>query len=250
MSIYWKQLRTKFIILAENKETALIAMKQLPGKERWKDEFPDVHFEGISCTKREDKWHYRFEDVLSLEEALLEWGWKTQLDADGNIIGLVTQSINQGDDDILFEAITPWVETGSEIQIINEKGGYFAYRFDDGKMKIVSLAYDESGFSAVVDDFCGEMVEYYQPLGEDSVTNENDDKVYVVDAVIDGRLLYSYSDGEIDDQQTVKVDGGVVVVAFQDNHYQFYYCPWDPDIEAHLPVYFIGSYEATSPSRM
>jgi len=56
--------------------------------------------------------------VSTLEEALSVWHWKPSTDSGGNIIDLICTIDKEGDDDILFHTIAPFVTSGSYIKVV------------------------------------------------------------------------------------------------------------------------------------
>lgn len=146
MSIGMKQLGSDIKIVAAKKLLALEAIKLLPGKERNLDLEPHNHFHGADYTELEwdtrgnvTKFRYFFMDVNTTEEALESWSWHPEMDGDGNITKLTFMALNEGDYDILFRQIAPFVEPGSWIEMANDEGFHYLYFFNGIKVKYVRL---------------------------------------------------------------------------------------------------------------
>lgn len=71
----------------------------------------------------------------TLEEAMKEWAWELILDDNGNVddIDFIGEKI--GDDLILFEAIAPYIEKDSYIEMYGEDGYRWRWIFDGEKCK-------------------------------------------------------------------------------------------------------------------
>lgn len=119
-------MEAQFRILAEKKEYALKAIKELKGKGTIQGR-AGRHFSWVEDSK--------FVDVQYLEEALKAWRWYPKNDTDGNIIGISFEGEKAGDDKILFDAIAPFVEDESYIQMRGEEEDIWRWEFDNGKCK-------------------------------------------------------------------------------------------------------------------
>lgn len=133
------QLRTSFKILSENKRAVLAAIKKMPGKERDLDICPDNHFAYIDFEPVDNGRRYLFEDSETLEAALRQWHWFPKNDELGNIVDLAFYGLCDGDYDILFAVIAPWIEPGSYVEMVNEEGCRFRFNFQNGKVSEVNL---------------------------------------------------------------------------------------------------------------
>ena len=78
-----------------------------------------------------------FLDATSFEDAIYAWRWECAKDDFGNVIALDFIGEKIGDDIILFQAIAPWVKSGSYIAIEGEDGYRWSWMFGDGKCKEV-----------------------------------------------------------------------------------------------------------------
>ncbi len=109
-----------FHILAKNKENALAAIKALADK--------DTHYAWVSTEN--------FVRAKSLPEATKVWGWHIEEDPEsGNIVGIDFFGEKLGDDKILLDAIAPFVEPGSFIEMSGEDSAIWRWAFN-GKICI------------------------------------------------------------------------------------------------------------------
>lgn len=74
-----------------------------------------------------------FVDAGNVEKALKSWRWHPEFDTDGNVVSIEFWGEKLGDDKVLFEAIAPWVKSGSYIEMQGEDGTMWRWCFDDGK---------------------------------------------------------------------------------------------------------------------
>lgn len=123
------QYDSDFKILAANKPAALDAIQRLAGRETITDS-TGRHFSWVSTDD--------FLRADTLEEALKAWRWGTETDDDGNTIGISFQGQKLGDDALLFEAIAPYVEDGSYIDMQGEDGSIWRWIFENGKVEDLS----------------------------------------------------------------------------------------------------------------
>lgn len=82
--------------------------------------------EKLNRIKKED-----YESALTLPELMLACRWKPTLDQNGAIIGLECSGVKVAEEDLLFEALAPYVVSGSFVEYIRE--GYQAnekHRFE------------------------------------------------------------------------------------------------------------------------
>ncbi len=134
MTTLVRQMRTSIKILVKNKANVLQTILMMPGKERNLDICQDNSFEWIDFKFVEGQRHYLFEEATSLEEALELWHWRPEVDEAGNIVNLTFTGRCDGDYDILFKQIAPWIEPGSFIEMVYEEGQHSRYFFHNGKM--------------------------------------------------------------------------------------------------------------------
>ena len=100
---------------------ALAAIKALAGGETIHD-CSGPHFSWVDSQD--------FTSAKTLEEALRAWRWDPSLDDEGNIESLWFVGEKLGDDKILFQAIAPFVEPGSYLQMIGDDDSIWRWRFD------------------------------------------------------------------------------------------------------------------------
>ena len=61
---------------------------------------------------------------------MASWRWEVEEDEDHNIISINFCGEKSGDDLILFDAIAPFVEPGSMIEMLGEDGAKWRWIFD------------------------------------------------------------------------------------------------------------------------
>ena len=126
MGYLMEQQNTEFKILAANKALALEAVKKLVGCETITDS-TGRHFSWVDSGT--------FLRADTLEEALKAWRWGTETNNDGNIVNIGFTGQKLGDDAMLFNAIAPFVENGSYIQMIGEDDTIWRWTFENGQME-------------------------------------------------------------------------------------------------------------------
>ena len=75
----------------------------------------------------------RFAEVKTLKDAIGEWQWDIEMQKDGSVDGIYFSGDKSGDDIQLFEAIAPYVESGSYIEMSGEDGTIWRWKFEEGK---------------------------------------------------------------------------------------------------------------------
>lgn len=122
--IYVKE--QKFCIKAENHPKVMEAIRSLEGKETIFDYEP--HFMFI-LTKE-------VKAAKNISDLFKAWRWEIEFDSSGDIGYLQFIGEKLGDEDIFFEAIAPYVESGSYIQVFDDDGEIWRWCFEQGKMLI------------------------------------------------------------------------------------------------------------------
>jgi len=118
---------TKFRIKAANKAAALEAVRALA-----KDGARMSYYNG---RERRFSWVTTDDFTLAktLEVALEAWRWPAVVDEKtGDIVGIEHHGEKLGDDPVLWDAIAPFVESGSYIQMSGEDGNVWRWCFKDG----------------------------------------------------------------------------------------------------------------------
>ena len=87
-------------------------------------------------------------NCITVEDALKEWRWYPEFDGRGNISYIQFQGEKSGDEDKLFDAIAPYVDSGSFIQMHGEDGCIWRWVFDGKTYDNVGANID---FEAIVD---------------------------------------------------------------------------------------------------
>jgi len=124
---YCMQLRdSDFRIKKSNFAPALAAIKDLAGKETIHDS-SGTHFSWVDTN--------RFLSAETLEDALEAWRWEVSLDKSGDIKYIYFIGEKSGDDEMLFKAIAPFVESDCYIEMQGEDGAMWRWVFSDGKMQ-------------------------------------------------------------------------------------------------------------------
>ena len=117
-----EQRDASFKIKKENFDKALLAIKEL------------VNQAEKMRGGRDYSWviNSNLVNARTVWEAMDEWRWETEMYGEdiGNIY-FVGEKI--GDDKVLFDAIAPFVEDGSFIEMQGEDGALWRWLFNDGK---------------------------------------------------------------------------------------------------------------------
>lgn len=124
MGYYIKQVRAKFFITKDQKDAALEAIRKLAGGETIKDA-SGKHYSWVRTEN--------FVRAESLKEALEMWRWGITLDPNRNVVGISFGGEKAGDDKILFDAIAPFVQDESYIEMSGEDGERWRWLFTGGK---------------------------------------------------------------------------------------------------------------------
>lgn len=124
MGYYMHQMSESFMIRKEKQDAAMLAIKSLSGKETIKNS-GGRHFSWV-----DQDFATKYDNLNDMMKA---WRWMPEFDEDGNIIRLEFTGEKYGDDDILFEAIAPYVEAGSFIEMLGEEGERWKWKFNGEK---------------------------------------------------------------------------------------------------------------------
>lgn len=115
MGYCMSQQETVFKIKRENHINALDAIKKLSGEETYGNRF---------------SWVGDFSKTKTLSGALECWRWEPIQDEHYNIVDINFCGEKLGDDFTLFQAIAPYVESGSMIEMLGEDGAHWRWVFD------------------------------------------------------------------------------------------------------------------------
>lgn len=121
MGYYMNQLSTQFVIKRENLPNVTKAIKNLHGKETIGDS-SGKHFSWVSN---------HFYEINTAQLLLEAWRWVPKFDDNGDIIELKFRGEKWGDEKFLFEAIAPFVENNSWIEMEGEEGSKWKWVFVD-----------------------------------------------------------------------------------------------------------------------
>lgn len=114
---YYIDVIAQFRIPADKKEDALRAVRAL--KE-----------DGSTYSWVNDDFALRG----TLKETLEDWRYDIDEDKDGNVVGIYFAAQKLGDDDMLFNALAPYVDAGSYLEVSGEEGAQWRWTFDGTKM--------------------------------------------------------------------------------------------------------------------
>ncbi len=121
MGYHMSMMEVSFRLSKTRSAEALAAIKALAGSETIHDgsgeHFSWVDTQGVTSAK-------------TLEDALRAWRWDPSADDAGNIESLWFVGEKLGDDMRLFQAIAPFVEPGSYLQMIGDDDSIWRWRFD------------------------------------------------------------------------------------------------------------------------
>ena len=138
MGYYMSQVDGLFTIKAEYKNKALEAIKAMFEPERLKNE---AQGGGWNAGKKTSSWYSWIDTERSLacktlEAAIKEWGWEVETDPDesGDIINVYFPENKQGQENLMFKAIAPFVEAGSFLHMMGEDSNQWRWFFDGEKM--------------------------------------------------------------------------------------------------------------------
>lgn len=127
MGYYMSQVEAVFSIPADKVDAAHKAVQALSGKETIED-----------SSGRHFRWvHNNFAASPDLQRIMMEWRWKLRFDLSGNAAEIYFNGEKAGDDEILFDAIAPFVKDGSYIEMRGEDGECWRWVFDSGKCTVV-----------------------------------------------------------------------------------------------------------------
>jgi len=114
-----------FHIRKENLSEALRGLKEVAGKGN-----PD---------NRNTTWAWvdmrQLGEATTLGDAMRACRWDLDFAEDGKVCGINFEGEKLGDDAQLFDALAPWVEDKSYVQMAGEDGELWRWTFDNGQMK-------------------------------------------------------------------------------------------------------------------
>lgn len=126
MGYHITQRASEFKIKSENKAKALEAIKALATQTSRMGGGSSTGERWFAWVPTED-----FVKATTLPEAMGAWRWSVSEDEKtGDIIDIGFNGEKLGDDEILLEAIAPYVEPGSYIEIEGEEGALWRWLFD------------------------------------------------------------------------------------------------------------------------
>lgn len=104
-------------------------------------------------TKQQFAWvsTETFANAKTLKESLEEWRWDIEMKEDGSVDGISFSGEKIGDENHLFEAIAPYVESGSYIEMSGEDGLIWRWKFEKGKCTEEAAILDWDGNTQIVE---------------------------------------------------------------------------------------------------
>jgi hypothetical protein len=124
MGIHIHQWDSTFHIKKENFAGAVKALKDLSERT---DLMDNGKFTWVSIN---------YVELTDLQKILECWRWSSTLDEDGDIADICFEGESYGDDEILFEALAPFVEDGSCIQMSDDYLDQWRWKFVNGELVI------------------------------------------------------------------------------------------------------------------
>jgi hypothetical protein len=159
MGYYMDQLDADFTIESENIRKVIRAIKALDGAEDEKGANGATYKDGKLASKHYAWVSNNFSKGKRTAQALFsEWRWVVTTDGDevdSPIIGIQFEGQKLGDDQILFDAIAPYVTPGSYIEMQGEDGARWRWVFDGKTCREVSASvnYDEESSDGYEEKF-------------------------------------------------------------------------------------------------
>lgn len=116
------QIDAKFTIPRKHHVKALSAVKKLFA----------TRFKRSYVTRDDaDEWE-------TLADAIESFGYTPELDSDYNIVGIEHHQEKMSDEESMFKAIAPYVDSGSYIEMYGDGGERWRWVFDDGKLEEIN----------------------------------------------------------------------------------------------------------------
>jgi hypothetical protein len=113
---------SNFRIKKENFDKALLAIKTLDPSQGSGYTAGRSHFSWVEESE--------YKAAESLFQALASWRWLAGISDSGNIDSIEFYGEKLGDDELLFQAIAPFVEAGSFIEMQGEEGKIWRWVFN------------------------------------------------------------------------------------------------------------------------
>lgn len=94
---------------------------------------------GVWDGGRQTQSWYAFTDRVgmanakTLDEAMVAWRWSLERGMDGSITGVIFTGEKKGDDQMLWDAIAPYVTEGSYIEMMGEDDARWRWTFKGGR---------------------------------------------------------------------------------------------------------------------
>jgi hypothetical protein len=131
MGYYVEKRDSKFFIASKDFAKAVKAIRKTGTQ---KDKMSGGAYQGGKTLSKHYAWvDMSYVDDTDLKTIFGKWRWEVSFDLNGNIDSIYFEGSKLGDDEFLFEAIAPWVKSGSFIEMSGEDGVFWKWCFEDGK---------------------------------------------------------------------------------------------------------------------
>lgn len=135
MGYYMDQMDSKFFVAAEHIPAMVKAIHALASRHEL---MGGASYQNGEIVSRHFSWvNNDFVDCHDVKELFRKWGWSIEL-KDENIVSIFFEGDKMGDDEVLMNAISPYVEAGSYIEMRGEDyNTYTTWRWCfDGKTMV------------------------------------------------------------------------------------------------------------------
>lgn len=142
MGYYMSVEGQEFLIKRKNMAGALAAIKGLDPNSPDSPKAGGGRWDGERQEKVE-RWYSwvntkEYQDAETLEDALMAWRWPPYMDKSTNpeeeIVNLEFDGEKIGNEEVLFDTIAPFVESGSWIEMLGEDGCRWRWLFHKGEL--------------------------------------------------------------------------------------------------------------------
>ena len=117
MGYYMDQMDSKFFVAAEHILAMVTAIHALASRHEL---MGGASYQNGEIVSRHFSWvNNDFVDCHDVKELFRKWGWSIEL-KDKNIVSIFFEGDKMGDDEVLMQAIAPYVEAGSYIEMRGE----------------------------------------------------------------------------------------------------------------------------------
>ena len=142
MGYYMENREAHFVIKAKNVPAALEAIRSL-AKQTHKGS--GGSWSGGKVLSKNFAWVNTEEiaNAKNIQEAFETWRWTVDLnDETGDVCSIYFDGEKMGDEDHLFNAVAPYVESGCYIEMSGEDGAIWRWSFDGGECHTIDASMD------------------------------------------------------------------------------------------------------------